>query len=262
MTRLSLDLNADVGEGSLEDAGLFDAISSANVACGGHAGDDESMRVTVQLARARGVAVGAHPSFDDREQFGRREMLLSSQQLHALVLGQITRLARIAADQGVAVRHVKPHGALYNVSARDADVAAAIAAAVVACDRSLVLVGLSGSQSIAAARRAGLRAASEVFADRGYDADGSLVPRGRPGAVLHDPEVVIARAIAMARDGSVMSIDGRRITIEVDTICVHSDTPGAAQLARQLRAALEAAGIDVAAIGSSSEPRRHEGTKF
>jgi 5-oxoprolinase (ATP-hydrolysing) subunit A len=248
MTRLSIDLNADVGEGSAEDAGLFEAISSANVACGGHAGDDESMRATVQLARMRGVAVGAHPSFDDREQFGRREMLLSSEQLHALLLDQLTRLARIAVDQGVTLRHVKPHGALYNVAARDAGVAATIAAAIAAFDRSLVLVGLSGSQSIAAARRAGLRAASEAFADRGYAADGSLVPRSQPGAVLHDPEVVIARAITMARDGEVTSIDGRRLALEVDTICVHSDTPGAAQLARQLRAALEAAGLRVEAI--------------
>jgi 5-oxoprolinase (ATP-hydrolysing) subunit A len=218
MTRRSIDLNADVGEGSPEDAGLFAAISSANVACGGHAGDDESMCATVQLARARRVAVGAHPSFSDRDQFGRREMLLSSEQLHALMLAQLTRLARIAT--------------------------------VAAFDRSLVLVGLSGSQSIAAARRAGLRTASEAFADRGYAADGSLVPRSQPGAVLHDPEVVIGRAIAMARDGEVTSIDGRRVTLEVDTICVHSDTPGAAQLAGRLRDALEAAGLRIATIGS------------
>jgi 5-oxoprolinase (ATP-hydrolysing) subunit A len=250
MTRLSIDLNADVGEGSPEDVGLFETISSANVACGGHAGDDESMRATVQLAKVHGVGIGAHPSFDDREQFGRREILLSSEQLHALVAGQLMRLARIAAAQGVALRHVKPHGALYNVAARDADVAATIAAAVVAFDRSLVLVGLSGSQSIAAGRRAGLRTASEAFADRGYAADGSLVPRGQPGAVIHEPDVVIERAITMARDGEVMSIDGHRVALEVDTICVHSDTPGAAQLARQLRDALAAAGVRVAPIGS------------
>jgi 5-oxoprolinase (ATP-hydrolysing) subunit A len=250
MTRLSIDLNADVGEGSPEDAGLFGAISSANVACGGHAGDDASMRATVQLAAAHGVAVGAHPSFDDRDQFGRREILLSSDQLHELMVGQLTRLSRIAAEQRVALTHVKPHGALYNLSARDAGVAATIAAAVVAFDRSLALVGLSGSPSIAAARRAGLRAASEAFADRGYAADGSLIPRSQPGAVLHDPDVVIARAISMARDGEVTSIDGHRIALEVDTICVHSDTPGAASLARRLRAALEAAGLRVAAIGS------------
>jgi 5-oxoprolinase (ATP-hydrolysing) subunit A len=250
MTRLSIDLNADVGEGSLEDAGLFEAISSSNIACGGHAGDDESIRATVQLAKAHGVAAGAHPSYADREQFGRREMLLSSDELQALVIGQLTRLARIAAEQGVALRHVKPHGALYNVSARDGRVAATIAAAVVAFDPSLVLVGLSGSPSIAMATRAGLRTASEAFADRGYAADGSLVPRNQPGAVLHDPEVVVARAITMARDGEVLSIDGRRVALDVDTICVHSDTPGAAQLAHRLREALEVAGLRVAPIAS------------
>jgi 5-oxoprolinase (ATP-hydrolysing) subunit A len=247
MTRLSIDLNADVGEGSGEDAGLFESISSANVACGGHAGDDASMRATAQLGRRHGVNIGAHPSFDDRDQFGRREILLSSTELHVLIVDQITRLARIADEEGLALTHVKPHGALYNVSARDAGVAATIAAAIVACDRSLTLVGLSGSQSIAAARRAGLRAASEAFADRGYGADGSLVPRSQPGAVLHEPDVVIERAITMARDGEVMSIDGRRVALEVDTICVHSDTPGAAQLARQLRSALEAAGLRIGA---------------
>jgi UPF0271 protein len=248
-TRARIDLNADVGEGSGEDERLFDAVTSANVACGGHAGDDASMRITVQLAAARGVVVGAHPSFEDRAQFGRREMPLTGDQLHATVTSQLMRLGRIASELGVQLRHVKPHGALYNLSARNVGVAATIATAVAAFDRTLVLVGLSGSQSIAAARRVGLRTASEAFADRAYAADATLVPRSQPDAVLHDPEVVIARAITMARDGEVLSTDGHRVALEVDTICVHSDTPGAASLARRLREALEVAGIRVAAIG-------------
>jgi UPF0271 protein len=248
-TRARIDLNADVGEGSGEDERLFDAVTSANVACGGHAGDDASMRITVQLAAARAVAVGAHPSFEDRAQFGRREMPVTADQLRAMVTTQLKRLGRIASELGVQLRHVKPHGALYNLSARDPGVAATIATAVAAFDRTLVLVGLSGSQSIAAARRVGLRTASEAFADRAYAADGTLVPRSQADAVLHDPEVVIARAITMARDGEVLSTDGHRVALDVDTICVHSDTPGAASLARQLRDALEAAGVRVAAIG-------------
>jgi UPF0271 protein len=240
-----IDLNADVGESVGDDEGVLPSVSSANIACGFHAGTPTIMRSTVQLSRRHGVAVGAHPGFQDLEGFGRREMQLSGAELETVVAYQIGALAAIAAAEGVRLTHVKPHGALYNMAARDADMAGAIARAVRAVDASLVLFGLSGSHLIAAGERAGLRVASEVFADRGYRADGSLVPRGMPGSVMTDAAEVARRAVEMAAHQAVTAVDGTGVSVRADTICIHGDTPGAAMLARAVRDGLEAAGIAV-----------------
>jgi len=230
---MRVDLNADVGEECGQDAALMRSISSANVACGLHAGNRAVMRDTVLLAREFGVAVGAHPGFDDREHFGRRDMQLPPQEITNLIARQIDALAGIAADAGIRLQHVKPHGALYNIAVRDRRVADAIARGIVSIDSTLILLGLPGSELVAAAEAVGLRAAREAFADRAYRLDGSLVPRTEPGAVIHDHVDVVSRVVELAERP------------DVDTICVHGDTPGAATLASRIRAALEAAKIDV-----------------
>jgi 5-oxoprolinase (ATP-hydrolysing) subunit A len=240
-----IDLNADVGESIGDDEGVVPAVSSANVACGFHAGNPAIMRTTVQLSKRYGVAVGAHPSFPDMEGFGRREMHVEAAELERLVAYQIRVLAAIALEEGVRLNHVKPHGALYNMAARDAGLADAVARAARGVDPSLVLFGLSGSELTAAGQRAGLRVASEVFADRGYHSDGTLAPRGTPGAVLTDLAEVVRRAIGMATGQGVTAVDGTSVSVRADTICIHGDTPGAAALARAVRRALGAAGIEV-----------------
>ena len=247
---MQIDLNADLGESVGDDEGVLPFVSSANIACGFHAGNPAVMRATVQLARRHGAAVGAHPGFQDLEGFGRREMRVSTAELETLVAYQIGALAGVAATEGARLNHVKPHGALYNMAARDAGMADAIARAVRAVDASLVLFGLSGSELIAAGERAGLRVASEVFADRGYWPNGSLAPRGTPGAVITEVEDVARRAVGMARGQAVTSVDGSSVSVTADTICIHGDTPGAAALARAVRSALTAAGIDVVSPGS------------
>jgi UPF0271 protein len=203
------------------------------------------MAAMVELAAMRRVSVGAHPSFDDREHFGRRELDVSAADVFTLVAAQIRTLIRIAAARNVPVRHVKPHGALYNMAARDAALADAIVRAVVGVDPSLVLFGLSGSQLIAAGDRARLRVASEVFADRGYRTDGSLAPRGTPDAVVTDPAEVARRAVGMASGQTVTAVDGTSVSVKADTVCIHGDTPGAAALARAVRDALVVAGIEI-----------------
>jgi UPF0271 protein len=253
---MRIDLNADVGEsfGAYtlgHDADLIPLITSANVACGFHAGDPGVMRATVALARQHGVAVGAHPGFPDLVGFGRREITATPEEVEDAVAYQIGALAGIAATEGLRLQHVKPHGALYNMAARDAALADAIARATASVDRSLILLGLPGSQLVAAGRRAGLRTASEAFADRAYQADGALVPRRHTGAVIEDADTVVRRAIVMAREHAVIAADGTRVAIEVDTICVHGDTPGAAALARRIREALADARIEVAALGTT-----------
>ena len=254
---MPIDLNADVGEsfGAYrygDDEGVLPSVSSANIACGFHAGDPTVMRTTVQVAHRHGVSAGAHPGFQDLAGFGRREMHLPALELENLVAYQIGALAAIAAAEGVRLSHVKPHGALYNMAARDAAMADAIVRAVRAVDASLVLFGLSGSQLIAAGEGAGLRVASEVFADRGYRPDGSLAPRGTVGAVITDAAVVAARAVEMASRQSVTALDGASVSVRADTICIHGDTPGAAALARAVRDALSTAGIEVRAPRESS----------
>jgi UPF0271 protein len=251
---MRIDINADVGESfgvySLgADAALMRSITSASIAAGFHAGDPSVLRRTINLAKSHGVAIGAHPGFPDLVGFGRRELQVAPAEAEDFVLYQIAAVAGVAAAEGAKLQHVKPHGALFNMAVRDASLAAAIASAVAAFDRSLILFGLPGSQILAAGRAAGLRVAAEVFADRTYQPDGSLTPRSRPGSVIHDAGAVASRAIRMITERVVDAVDGTIVPLEADTICVHGDTPGAAQLAADLRARLEAAGVTVAAIG-------------
>ena len=252
---MRIDLNADVGEsfGAYaigHDPGLMKSITSANIAAGFHAGDPSVLRATIRRAKASGVAVGAHPSFQDLAGFGRREMKMSPHEVEDLVLYQIAVVAGVAHVEGLELQHVKPHGALYNMAARDAGLAAAIAKAVAAFSRSLILLGLPGSELLKAGKAVGVRVAAEVFADRAYEPDGSLVTRSRLGSIIHDVDAVVARAVGMAKDGTVVAIDGSTIRLQADTICVHSDTPGADDLAARLRAALQAAGILVKPLGA------------
>lgn len=251
---MRIDLNADLGESfgpwpMGRDAELMPLITSANVACGFHAGDPGTMRATVALARRHGVAIGAHPGFPDLVGFGRRDLKASPQEIEDFVLYQVAALAGLAAAQGVRLQHVKAHGALYTMACRDGAMADAIARAVAALDRSLILFGLPESELLRAGRAAGLRVAAEGFADRAYAPDGSLAPRSQPGSVLHDPALVAARAVRMARDREVVAVDGSIVRVEADTICLHGDTPGAVDLARAVRAALQEAGIELRAVG-------------
>lgn len=247
---MRIDLNSDLGESfgpwpMGQDAALMDSISSANVACGFHAGDPGAMRATITMARAKGVAIGAHPGFQDLVGFGRREMKATPAEVEDLVLYQVSALAGMAAAQGVTLQHVKAHGALYNMACRDRALADAIAKAVAGFDRSLILFGLPNSELLRAGEAAGLPVAAEVFADRAYDPDGSLTARSKPGSVIHDTGMVVARAIKMVRDKQVIAVDGSTIALQADTICLHGDTPGAAEHARAVRAGLEAAGISI-----------------
>ena len=250
---MRVDLNADVGESSTihdaeSDERLLRTITSANVACGFHAGNPFVMRHTVRLAARAGLSVGAHPSFRDREGFGRREMRVEPEEITELVAHQVVALAEIAKAEGVWLRHVKPHGALYNMAARDKDIAEAIASAVASLDATLRLVGLPGSQLLSAGTRMGLSVAAEGFADRSYEPDGSLTPRHIAGAVVTESARVVERAVRMVREGQVEARDGSTVSVKVDTICVHGDTPGAAELASAVRAGLEGAGVTVAAL--------------
>ena len=250
---MRIDLNSDLGESfgpwpMGQDADLMASISSANVACGFHAGDPGAMRATVALAKAHGVAVGAHPGFPDLVGFGRREIKATAQEVEDLVLYQVAALAGMAGSQGVRLQHVKAHGALYNMACRDRALADAIARAVAAFDKNLILFGLPKSELIRAGQAAGLAVAAEVFADRAYEPDGSLASRQQAGSVIHDAALVVARAIRMARERSVVATDGSVIALDADTICLHGDTPGAADLARAVRKGLEAAGITIARL--------------
>lgn len=250
---VSIDLNCDMGEsfGAYTigaDEAVMASITSANVACGYHGGDPGVMRRTVRLARDGGVAVGAHPGFPDLVGFGRREMRMAAQDVEDMVLYQIGALAAIAKSEGVRLSHVKPHGALYNMAVTDKALAAAIARAVAAFDPALIFFALPGSELARAANGLGLQVALEGFADRAYEPDGSLTPRSRAGAVIHQVDAVAARAVRMVTDGVVTASDGSRLEMRVDTICTHGDTPGAQSLTRALRAGLERAGVTVAAV--------------
>jgi 5-oxoprolinase (ATP-hydrolysing) subunit A len=244
-----IDLNCDAGESfghwTLgDDAALIPHVTSVNIACGFHAGDPAVIRCTVELARHNDVAVGAHPGYPDLPGFGRRAMDLSPQEIEDAVLYQIGAVSAFARAAGVPLTHVKPHGALYNRAARDDVVAGAIARAVVHFGDDLILVGLAGSALISAGRSAGLQVAREGFADRAYEPDGSLRSRTLDGAVLYDTGAIVAQAIKLARDGRVRTTDGE-LRLEIDTICLHGDTPGAARLAQALRDGLERAGVPV-----------------
>jgi 5-oxoprolinase (ATP-hydrolysing) subunit A len=251
---MRIDLNADVGEsvGAMStDSALMQSITSANIAAGFHGGDPSVLRETVRMARAHGVAVGAHPGFPDRDGFGRRELHLTPQETEDLILYQLAAVAGVAAAEGVRLQHVKAHGALYNMAARDRALAGALARAVAVFDRSLILFALPHSEVVKAGRQLGLRVAAEAFADRAYEPDGSLVSRQKTGAVLCDADLVAARALRLATEGSVAAIDGSVLRIEADTLCVHGDTPGADQLAAKIRAGLAAGGIVVKAVGAA-----------
>ena len=247
---VSIDLNADLGEGASTDAALLDIITSANIACGGHAGDEATMRQAVRLALARGVGLGAHPSYPDRECFGRRALDLPPEVLVVSLAGQIDRLSRIAREEGGALRHVKAHGALYNVAVEDAGVARAIGEAAQAVDPALLVVVLAGSRMAAVFREMGLRTVEEAFIDRGYTASGRLVARDRPGALVTDPAAAAARAVRMVQEGVVTSVEGSAIRVRAETLCVHADTPGSPGIAAAVRRALEAAGITLARMGT------------
>lgn len=241
----TIDLNADIGEGH-DDAAVMPHLSSANIACGFHAGDAAIMRRTVELCARYGVAIGAHPSLHDPEHFGRRELEIDADEVYAQTLYQIGALDAFARAAGTRLHHVKPHGALYNMAARDRELASAIARAVRDYDAGLVLVGLAGSMSVEAARVAGLHAASEAFCDRRYRADGSLTPRSQPGAVIDDVEAAVAQAVSIATRGEAVADDGSHVRIAADTLCVHGDRENAGEFARRLRDALEHAGLRVA----------------
>lgn len=245
--RRTVDLNADIGEGAAHDDAVLREVTSANVACGAHAGGPAEMRRTILRCLELGVAVGAHPGFEDREHFGRRELALPAAEVTALVARQLERIARIADEEGATLAHVKAHGALYNIAARDEEVALAIADAVRAHDERLVVFGLAGSRMVAAAARRGLSVAAEAFLDRGYMPDGSLVPRTRPDALLHDPEEAARRAVAMVHEGRVTAVDGTTVVLRPDTCCVHGDGENAAALIARVRRALEDAGVAIAA---------------
>jgi 5-oxoprolinase (ATP-hydrolysing) subunit A len=253
---MRIDINADVGEsyGTYtigRDVQLMRSITSANVAAGFHAGDPSVLRETIRLAKAHGVAVGAHPGFPDLVGFGRRDLQMTPREAEDCVLYQIAAVAGIASAEGVQLQHVKPHGALYTMAARDGELAAAIARAVAAFDALLILLGPPGSKLLEAGRMAGLRVGAEVFADRAYQADGSLVSRQRPDALISDPDSVASRAVGLVTQGAMVAIDGTILRLQAETICVHGDTSGSDVLAGRIRAALTAAGVSVKAIGSA-----------
>lgn len=244
---MKIDLNADLGEGCASDAELLTLVSSANIACGFHAGDAQTMQASVREAVKNGVAIGAHPGFPDRENFGRTAMQLPPETVYAQTLYQIGALAAITHAEGGVMRHVKPHGMLYNQAAKDPQLADAIAKAVHACDPALILVGLAGSELIRAGKHYGLTTRQEVFADRGYQADGSLVPRSQPGALIEDEEQSLAQTLEMVQSGRVKSITGEWTPVEAQTVCLHGDGEHALAFARRLRAAFLERGIAVQA---------------
>jgi UPF0271 protein len=248
----SVDLNCDMGESfgpwrMGDDAAVLPHVTSANIACGFHAGDPTTMAHTIREAMRNGVAIGAHPGLPDLVGFGRRNMDVSRDEVYDMLLYQVAAIGGVARAHGATLAHVKPHGALYNMAARSADLADAIARAVHDYDAGLVLFGLAISELLRAAEARGLVTASEVFADRGYMPDGSLVPRSRPDAMVTDEAQAITRAVRMAREGRVTAVDGTDVAVRADTICIHGDGPHAVPFARGLRAALEREGVTVRA---------------
>ena len=243
----TIDLNADLGEGDAYDAELLQVVSSCNIACGGHAGDSASIAATMREALANGVSVGAHPAYPDREGFGRRSRFMSGDPLRESLRSQLREFGRIAAELGTAVRHVKPHGTLYTDAVVDAQLADIIAAVVAEMPGKPVLVGQPGTELEAAAKTHGLRFVAEAFVDRAYRNDGQLVPRSESGAVHSDIAQIQRQAVSLARDGSVRCLDGSTIRVRADTLCIHGDTPGAAEAARAVREALENEGVEIRA---------------
>jgi UPF0271 protein len=259
--RVKVDLNADMGESCGEsrigsDEELVGLVSSASLACGFHGGDSLTMRKTILMCKARGVGIGAHPSFPDREGFGRREIEMPPVELEADVLYQVAALKGMAESLGVGLQHVKPHGALYNMASLREDYAGAVVRAVAAISKELVMVAQPDSAADRLARSTGLRVAREGFPERGYLDDGRLAPRGTPGSLVTDPGVVAERALEMAAHGQVTSVSGRLVSVKVDTLCIHSDTPGAPAIAREVRRRLTEEGIEVLPLKSVIEGSR------
>ncbi|MCO4849115.1 MAG: LamB/YcsF family protein [Yoonia sp.] len=250
-----IDLNSDLGEGfgpwSMgDDATMLSIVTSANVACGGHASDPETMFQTLELARDNGVNVGAHPGFNDREGFGRRVIPMSPAEIGRMCAGQIGALIGIAAQVGVPVTYVKPHGALGNLAARDRGVADAIVAAVQNIDPKLAILAISGTQTEQSARAAGAPVFSEVFADRGYLSSGQLVPRGQDGAMIHDAAEAALRLISFLDSGLMPVVDGEPIKLAAQSICVHGDSIGAVEMAREIRERLTAHGVQISSFSN------------
>lgn len=251
MTRTrSIDLNCDLGEAATPEqrdteAHLMPYVTSVNIACGVHAGDAALMRSTLQLARQYDLAIGAHPGLPDRESRGRRELPLSHALALDVILSQVSSLMAIGQAEGIRLSHVKPHGALYNMAARDPELADAVAAGIAQIDRRLILIGLAGSELLTAGTAHGLVVAAEGFADRAYRTDGRLVPRTDAHALIHDASTVVARAHSLVHEGVIAAVDGALLHLHIDTLCLHADTPGAIRLAHALRAMFDDGGICV-----------------
>ncbi len=243
----TIDLNADLGEGAPYDDELLTIVSSANVACGGHAGDATTMAMTVRSAIVNGVAVGAHPGYPDKVGFGRESGFLRGDALYESLTSQVTALADIAAQLGTKLAHVKPHGALYNDAVRDAELADIIARVTAETPGAPAFMGMAGTELEAAASRHGLRFIAEAFIDRAYEADGTLVSRKEPGAVHEDLNVATTQAVRLAEEGCVTARNGEQVSVSADTLCIHGDTPGAAEKARAVRDVLESHGVDIRA---------------
>lgn len=249
---MQVDLNSDLGESfgawrMGDDEAMLDIVTSANVACGFHAGDPDEMRATVERAKARGVAIGAHPGFHDLQGFGRRQIQgLTAREIEAMVAYQIGALQATASLAGHKVTHVKAHGALSNMACVDETMATALASAIKAVDRDLVFVVIPLTALERAGERANLPLAREIYADRAYEDDGTLVSRKKPGAVLHDPEEVAARVLAMVEARAIVSVSGKRLALGIDTVCIHGDSPGAVAMAQAVRQKLVGAGVKIA----------------
>jgi UPF0271 protein len=253
--RPAIDVNADLGEGFgrsrlAEDEALLDLVSSANIACGFHAGDATTMRDTVRAAAARGVAIGAHPSYPDIPGFGRRELDLAPKEIRFHVAYQLRALRDVCAAERAKLSYVKPHGALYNRAAKDHAAADAVISAILDVEASLVLLGLAGSAMARAAENRGVTFAAEAFADRAYRHDGSLVPRSEPGAVIHDVRAAVDRAITLVKSNTITARDGATLSVSAQSLCVHGDNPDAAPILRELRARLLDAGVTIAPFAS------------
>lgn len=253
MSEITIDINSDIGE--LPDAiangteeKIMRLLTSANIACGGHAGDEQTMEITVGLAKKLGVGIGAHPGYPDRENFGRTEMEMMPEALEASVREQIAALQKVAKRHGVPVVHVKPHGALYHAANNSKAAAEAISRAALACDPKLIMVGQSGSNALRWYAGMGLETVAEAFADRAYESDGTLRNRKLPGALMQPAERAAEQGVGIAARGEIITIDGQRLAVAAQTICIHSDTPGAPDIARALREHLQAAGVKVAPL--------------
>ena len=245
MTDPTIDINCDMGEGGANDQALLRHVTSANIACGVHAGSCELMRRTMALASAAGVGIGAHPGLADRAGMGRRETAVLPQEAAELIAAQVGAMAAAAREMGLSVRHVKPHGALYNQAARNAALARAVAEAVRGIQPNVIFFALAGSAMVEAGCDAGLRVAREAYADRRYLADGSLAPRGQIGATIEDPHAAAAQALRLTTEHRLTAIDGTELTIEAQTICVHGDNPNAVEIVARVRESLESAGVKV-----------------